>query len=72
MEATAPADEFPIEDILAAEYDVIPLGGCIDSIGDRVAPAEAERFLGTDSSARPPYADSTSQRRGMERGFLRV
>jgi hypothetical protein len=45
--AWAPADELPIEDILAVEHDVIPLDGAdvfqqggIDSIGDRVALAE--------------------------------
>src|ERR1700737_3575124 len=47
MERRAPADELPIEDILAVEHDVIPLDGAdvfqqggIDSIGDRVALAE--------------------------------
>ena len=67
--------------ILAVEYDVMlshPIGlTCssrerFDSIGDRVAPAEAETFPAADASAGPPYADSTSQRRGMERGFLSV
>jgi len=64
---------------LAVEYDVIPLDGAdvfqqgeIDSIGDRVAPAEAERFPAADASAGPPVADSTSQRRGTERRFLSV
>jgi hypothetical protein len=42
--ARAPADELPIEDILAIEHDVIPLDGAdvfqqggIDSIGERIA-----------------------------------
>ena len=46
-----PADEFPIEDILAVEHDVIPLDGVdvfqgieIDAIGDRVPLAEAEQI----------------------------
>jgi len=46
-----PAYEFPIEDILTLERDVIPLDGVdvfqrieIDAIGDRVALAEAEQI----------------------------
>src|ERR1700730_8388076 len=77
--ARAPADELSVEDILAIEHDVIPLDGAdvfqqgeIDSIGDRVAPAEAERFPAADASTGPPVADSTSQRRGTERRFLSV
>jgi hypothetical protein len=63
--------------ILAVEHDVIPLDGAdvfqqgeIDSVGDRVAPAESEGFPAADASAGPQYGDSTSQRRGTERGSL--
>ena len=73
------ADELSVEDILAIEHDVIPLDGAdvfqqgeIDSIGERVAPAEAERFPAADASTGPSVADSTSQRRGTERRFLSV
>jgi hypothetical protein len=65
-----PADELQVEDILEVEHDFIPLDGAdvfqwreIDSIGDRVALAEAGRFPAACASAEPPCADSlaTSQ-----------
>ena len=67
------------EDILEVEHDFIPLDGAnvfqwreIDSIGDRVALAEAGRFPAARASAEPPCADSlaTSQRPRVERRFL--
>jgi hypothetical protein len=52
--APPPADELPVEDILAVEHGVIPLDGAdvfqwreIESIGDRVALLRPGDFLNT-------------------------
>jgi hypothetical protein len=65
--ATALADELPIEDILAVEYDIVPFDWAdvfqqaeIDSIGERVALTQASKFRLTP--IRRPLPSNTSRR----------
>lgn len=74
----APADELPIEDMKGRTARRYPTRCGLTCSNTEVSTplatgsAEGERFPGAAASAGPPYADSTFQRQGMERGFLGV